>query len=140
MDPSNLCVPDSTLNMARRACYRYAALALADPRSGSWHELADARSQQLVAAAAALMREEPSATAEPLALGELPLASLRPERMCECLPHTPEKLNAAYERVFGLLVSGNCPPYETEYIDGKLTFQRSQELANIAGFYRAFGL
>jgi DMSO reductase family type II enzyme chaperone len=131
---------DPTLNAARRTLYRFAALALADPRTGSWHSLSDRASQRLVAAAARLVRDEPEAAAASLAKGEVPLPALDPADVFDRLPHSPAGLNSAYEQTFGLLVSSACPPYETEYIDGKLAFRRSGELADIAGFYRAFGL
>lgn len=48
-------------------------------------------------------------------------------------------LEEAYHRLFGHTALANVPPYETEY--GKDTlFQQPHELADIAGFYRAFGL
>ena len=90
--------------------------------------------------AAMIVRSEPAARAPELGLGERPLESLDPGRIFSSIPGTAAELNAEYECVFGLLVSGSAPPYETEYIDGKFTFQRSQHLAEIAGFYRAFGL
>jgi len=45
-----------------------------------------------------------------------------------------------WDAVFGLVVSQECPPFETEYLPSRDAFQRAQELADVAGFYQAFGL
>lgn len=131
---------DAALSQARQALYRFAALTLADPRTGAWFELTDPRCQQVALGAAALLREEPAAVSNKLALGEQPLERLDVASVLATLPPSPEALNAEYEAVFGLLVSGSCPPYESEYVNSKFTFQRSQTLADVAGFYRAFGM
>lgn len=52
---------------------------------------------------------------------------------------SPEALEADYRRIFGHAISQECPPYETEYGSAHV-FQQAQTLADIAGFYRAFGL
>lgn len=48
-------------------------------------------------------------------------------------------LVAAHRRVFGYAVSGDCPPYEGEYGHAHI-FQKTQGLADNAGFIEAFGL
>ncbi len=52
---------------------------------------------------------------------------------------TADDLQASYVRCFGHTISKECPPYETEYGQAHI-FEKSQSLADIAGFYRAFGL
>jgi TorA maturation chaperone TorD len=131
---------DPALSQARQVLYRFASLALADPRTGAWDELADRRCQQVALAAGELVRSEPAAVARKLALGELPLDRLDVAGVLAALPPSPQALNVEYEAAFGLLVSGSCPPYESEYVSSKFTFQRSQALADVAGFYRAFGM
>lgn len=130
---------DPALNAARRALYRFTALAFGDPLNGTWAQLTDSQSQACVRAACELLRDKPAAAAS-LGLGELPVEQLDPNVVFSRLPTTSGALNSEYEQAFGLLVTTACPPYETEYIDGKLSFQRSAELADIAGFYRAFGM
>lgn len=49
------------------------------------------------------------------------------------------KLQAAFVRLFGHSVRGSCPPYELEYGRGEI-IQQTAELADLAGFYSAFGL
>jgi DMSO reductase family type II enzyme chaperone len=51
----------------------------------------------------------------------------------------PAGLERAYLGCFGYAISKDCPPYETEYGQSHV-FQKAHQLADIAGFYRAFGL
>ena len=131
---------DPAIYLAEMALYRFAALALLDPRAGAWEELDALRDTTLLDDAARLVRQDPAAHAETLGRGELPLSELTPGSVLSALPATAAELNQQYESVFGLLVSGACPPYETEYINGKFAVQRAQTLADIGGFFRAFGL
>jgi DMSO reductase family type II enzyme chaperone len=50
-----------------------------------------------------------------------------------------EDLKTEYVRIFGHSISKECPPYQTEYGSQHL-FQQTHTLADLAGFYRAFGL
>ncbi len=131
---------DPALNIARQSLYRFAALSLLDPRAGCWEQLNALRDSGILTEAAALIRGEPAAKAEALAVAERPLEDLDPRPVFAALPNSQTALNDEFERTFGLLVSNACPPYGTEYINGKFTFQRSHALADVSGFYRAFGL
>ncbi len=131
---------DTAMLMARQSLYRFAALTLLDPQAGAWERLDALRTDPIPAQAAALIRDVPQAVPEELGLGERPLCDLDADRVLAKLPDSRQCLNDQYESRFGLLVSNACPPYETEYINSKFSFQRSNALADVSGFYRAFGL
>jgi TorA maturation chaperone TorD len=139
-DTLNEVTRDPAVGMSRQALYRFAALALLDPKFGSWEQLDALRNDDVLHEAAALLGSLPEAVADKFALGERPLAELVPQRVLERLPNSRDEFNRQFEDTFGLLVSKACPPYETEYIEGKLTFQRSNSMADIGGFYNAFGM
>lgn len=126
--------------LARQCLYRFAALALLDPRRGAWEQMNSLRHSSLLFDAAAVVRQQSAGPPDGLVRGERPPEELDPQKVLARLPETARELNDEYEAVFGLLVSGDCPPYETEYINSKFTFQRSNGLADVAGYYRAFGL
>ncbi len=131
---------DPLVNAARQAMYRFAALSFLDPRRGSWDQLSALRGDARLLCGAALIRSLAEARPHEVGLGESPLEMLDPLLALNALPSSEQELNTQYERIFGLVISGNCPPYETEYINSKYTYQRSHALADISGFYRAFGL
>jgi TorA maturation chaperone TorD len=138
--PKTILARDPAVLLARRICCRFVGLALADPQTGTWAELSDPRTAELITQAAAVLREEDAAVARPLGRGERALADLNPAAALARLPQSAGELNELYEANFGLLGGSKCPPYETEYVPSKFAFQRSNMLADIAGFYRAFGL
>jgi TorA maturation chaperone TorD len=134
------CDFDRAENIARQVLYRLAALALTDPHSGSWERLTALRDDALPLEAAALIRCVSRARPAKLGVGERPLKYLDPQPVLDRLPSSRVALNTQYEATFGLLVSSACPPYETEYTNSKFAFQRSNALADVNGFYHAFGL
>ena len=50
-----------------------------------------------------------------------------------------DELSASHRRLFGHTARGAVPPYETEY-GVEALFQQPQEMGDLMGFYRAFGL
>jgi TorA maturation chaperone TorD len=131
---------DPAVSRARQALYRFAAASLADPRGTAQRLLYDEQARRVAIDAAAILQDEEAFVAMPLAQGELPLAALDPARVLAELPDSPAELNQLYETTFGLLTTGSVTPYETEYIPSKFVFQRSNGLADVAGFYQAFGV
>jgi DMSO reductase family type II enzyme chaperone len=51
----------------------------------------------------------------------------------------PAELQGTFNSLFGHAVRGRCPPYELEY-GGSEIIQQASGLADIAGFYSAFGM
>jgi DMSO reductase family type II enzyme chaperone len=49
------------------------------------------------------------------------------------------QLERAYAECLSHVHSPDCPPYETDFTAGDV-FRQTQELADLAGFYRAFGM
>ena len=90
-------------------------------------------------AAAALLAADPLCRPAALAPGEAPPEELDLAPVVEAL-RGGHDLNDEYERVFGLMLAKKCPPYETEYCPQTFSVYRSQAMADIAGFYRAFGV
>jgi len=56
-----------------------------------------------------------------------------------CTTNSRDALEAEYNRLFAHLGSAKCPPYETEF-GHENVFQKTDAMADIAGFYSAYGL
>jgi TorA maturation chaperone TorD len=126
--------------LARTYLHRFLAAALSDPYTTDVSLVLKPESQQLALGAADLMREEASQSPVPLGFGELPSSEFDLRPLMTELDISLECLRAEHDRVFGLVLSRECPPHETEYYPSAEPFFRAQQLADIAGFYRAFGL
>jgi TorA maturation chaperone TorD len=132
------------IDLARECLYRFLGAALSDPHSVASALVLDAESQRLARDAADLLRSEASSQPVVLGFGELPADQLDfgPLLVLFSREHllARDDLRGEYDSVFGLVPARECPPYETEYHSSSETFFRSQQLADVAGFYRAFGL
>ena len=113
----------ASVAFARAAAYRLLAASLAYPTPEALARIADA----LPAAAAARRRLTPASAR---ALDRL-IAAL------DVLP--PDEAERAYVRVFGHAGTPAAVPYEAPYVTTNV-FQETGVLADVAGFYRAFGV
>ncbi|MER3415352.1 MAG: hypothetical protein C4297_03945 [Gemmataceae bacterium] len=150
------------LLMARECLYRFFSAALQAPGSDVFKSLIlSYDNQELALAAAKLLNEDylsriPSDRSEPLALARFPSSEQESEGVegvAQDSSYTLLEIGAVlsslqdqvdleqhYLSLFGLIPSAQCPPYETEYYPASEPFHRVQQMADIAGFYRAFGL
>jgi TorA maturation chaperone TorD len=128
------------LDFASEILYRFLAWGFADPNYRRAEDAWDTASRDLVSEASAYLREYAEDRPNLLGFGELPAEELDPQWALELLAKDSEAAFADYPRVFGLISCRECPPYETEYLANDEPFFRAQQMADLAGFYRAFGL
>ena len=122
-------------DVVRRELYAFISIATADPASRE-RRLDNVTNQTILNCAIELVREDSEFHPASLGPGEINPAELRLR-----LPARLEaSIEAEYAAVFGYCASKDCPPYETEYCPLKDITFRSQQMADVAGFYNAFGL
>ena len=109
---------------ARSQVYSYLALALSYPDDAQTVSLKEQYD---------LLPDRLETLADPLVSEAV--AALRPTMA----GLSAASLEDAYTRCFGHAMSKDCPPYEAEYGQAHI-FQKTHTLADIAGFYLAFGL
>lgn len=80
--------------------------------------------------------QDPSCSAERLREA---LKVLEPKGIKRFAELSQEKMISEFPRLFGHNLTPDSPPYETQYGSAHI-FWQSQQLADINGFYRAFGL
>lgn len=69
------------------------------------------------------------------------IATRAAEKLTEAIGDTaPHEVNEEFIRIFGHTLSKEIAPYELEYLKNQEVFAVTQSLADINGFYAAFGL
>jgi TorA maturation chaperone TorD len=111
-------------DLARECSYRFLAAVVRGPFAPGWEEALDPINHALALDAIAVLGHDASDLADLIAALHAP----------------PDDLRADDDRVFGLVVPKECPSFETEYEPTGEIFARSQQMADVAGFYRAFGI
>ena len=113
--------------LARAAIYRALALAFSYPTAEGCDALAGALG--VARMAAPLLDTRTAHAVDQLS-----------ERLDRALAEGDRKaVERAYQHVFTLSYSEDCPPYETSFSSSHI-FQQTQQQADISGFYRAFGV
>lgn len=126
--------------LARRELWRLVSVAFADPYQRERMEiLRDPALRERTIKAAVLLAPE-QAVAE-LGPGEEDPRSLALTDFFAAFDIDQPTLEVTHRQLFGLTaISPRCPPCEIEYEPNPDICYRAQRLADIGGFYRAFGL
>jgi len=128
---------DSALLHARRI----AALSLADAfGEPPCPTPAPLMLETIAAAWDALRDAHAEIVGDRLSLSERPPTEIDPDAVSVWLTLPAHLRTAALRRVLGHVVSRDCPPCETEYLPSHDAATRAQHMADLGGFYRAFGV
>lgn len=128
----------SAVGLVRANAYRYLQAAVQPPHDERFRVLLEGPFRDVVLGAAGWMQADPAFRPRRLGPGEADPARIDPASL---LPRPgDESVHADYRDLFGHSVSKDCPPYGGEYYPNTDITFRSQRLADVAGFYRAFGL
>jgi DMSO reductase family type II enzyme chaperone len=116
------------LTLCRATLYSALALGFRPPTEETLKRLTSEENQPALTEAAAMLDRD----------GAAELASAA--RLLAAAEHSSvNALGGTFHRLFGHTARGGVPPYETEYGTEAL-FQQPQEMGDLMGFYRAFGL
>ncbi len=121
-------VSDIDLALCRATVYSALALGFRTPTDESIARIIEPENSAALAAAAACIDFD----------GEKNLVEII-DALAQAGRAAAPSLSASYIAAFGHNAGGSVAPYETEYGNEAL-FQQPQELGDLMGFYRAFGL
>ncbi len=130
---------DQAVDVARGHLYSFLASAFSDPAGKHFETAMDAGKQRVASAAAALLASEAPRDVR-LGPGEGPPDKLTLAPAVKELQAPRRLLIEDHQKVFGLLIGQTAPLNETEYCRSTDAFFRAQQLADIGGFYKAFGV
>lgn len=124
------------VDLARANVYRYLALATLPSDDARFARLLDPGFGSLVRRAVEWVRTDPLFAPSQTGPDELWPGELEAHDLFAL----GGGIEQAHVELFGLSISKTCPPYGGEYYPNRDITYRSQRLADVAGFYRAFGL
>jgi TorA maturation chaperone TorD len=130
----------SQLCEARIQLYRWLSRALCDPTISGFDLILNPDIHTTMKRAADILRAAAACAPADMAPGEQPHTFLNPAGAMALCGATRSDRMTEYQRVFGLVTSKECPPYETEYCPQTFSVYRSQQMADVAGYYSAFGV
>ena len=117
---------------ARSLLYSFVSALFSSPASEKFELLRTAELQHGVRASSRYLEEHPTLLAKNL-------DSLAKE-IFAAISNGSEAIQTEYTKVFGHTLSKDTSPYELEHLKSKEVFSLTQALADINGFYKAFGL
>lgn len=127
---------DQATVLARRDLYVFVSIVGMPSDDSAVQALAQPEFQRCVHAAADLVRCDPSFHPARLGPGEVHPSLIPCDTLFESVTASPNE----YSSLFGPGPAADCTPYETEYCPSRDVTYRSQQMADVAGYYRAFGL
>lgn len=129
---------EAAVGLVRANAWRYLQAAVQPPDDDRFRVLFREPFRDVVLGAAGWMQADPVFRPDRLGPGEADPARIDPASL---LPRPGDgSIRVDYLDLFGHSVSKDCPPYGGEYYPNTDVTFRSQRLADVAGFYRAFGL